>query len=76
MDWRDAVFLVGSSSRIFVPGMPQAYLFLAENDGDFADNSGFYTATITASRASVPEPASALLLLTSLLGLFAIRRKR
>ncbi|MEH6558557.1 MAG: PEP-CTERM sorting domain-containing protein [Oceanicoccus sp.] len=72
-DWRDAVFLVGSNVRLEVPKIENAYLFLAENDGYFNDNLGSYTATII---ASVPEPASALLMLTSLLGLFAIRRRR
>ena len=72
-NWRDAVFLVGSNARIDVPDVENAYLFLAENDGIFSDNDGFYTATIT---ASVPEPASALLLFASLLSLFAIRRRR
>lgn len=72
-NWFDAVFTVGSDASIEVPEIEGAYLFLAENDGVFADNSGFYTATIT---TSVPEPASALLMLTALLGLFAIRRQR
>lgn len=72
-NWIDAVFLVGSNVRIDVPDVEHAYLFLAENDGYFADNLDSYTATIT---ASVPEPASALLLFASLLSLLAIRRRR
>ena len=72
-NWFDAVFTVGSDASIEVPEIEGAYLFLAENDGNFADNYGYYTATIT---TSVPEPASALLMLTALLGLFAIRRQR
>lgn len=72
-NWIDAVFLVGSNARIDVPDVENAYLFLAENDGIFYDNSGFYTATIT---AAVPEPASALLLFTSLLSLLVFRRYR
>jgi hypothetical protein len=72
-DWRDAVFLVGSNVRIEVPEMENAYLFLAENDGGFYDNFGSYSATII---ASVPEPASAYLMLVSLLSLFAMRHRR
>lgn len=81
-DWRDAVFLVGSNARIEVPEMDNAYLFLAENDGSFADNAGFYVATINTGfdaaliTTSIPEPSSGLLMLASLLGLFAIRRRR
>ena len=60
-NWFDAVFTVGSDASIEVPEIEGAYLFLAENDGNFADNYGYYTATIT---TSVPEPASALLMLS------------
>ena len=81
-DWRDAVFLVGSNARIAVPKINNAYLFLADNDGNFSDNAGFYSVSINtgfyaaAITTPVSEPASGLLMLASLLGLYAIRRRR
>ena len=41
-------FLVGSSATLTAPAQPGIYyLFLAENDGAFDDNSGAYTVTAT-----------------------------
>ncbi len=72
-NWIDALFAVGSSAKIDVPDVENAYLFLAENDRFYSDNSGFYSATII---ATVPEPGTALLLFMSLAALFAARLRR
>src|SRR5690606_37511840 len=57
--WRDidsglGLLLIGSGRELVVPDFASAYLFLAVNDGGFADNRGAYDVHIT---ASVPEPA-------------------
>jgi hypothetical protein len=64
-------FFVGSAAMLPVPGGGPAYLFLAENDGLFLDNTaGQYDVTI-----EVPEPAT--LSLIALGGvLMAARRRR
>jgi hypothetical protein len=65
-------FNVGSAAVLAVPGGP-AYLFLAENDGVFSDNSGgHYDVTIEA----VPEPGTLLLLGSGIAALTARRRRR
>lgn len=40
-------FDVGTSERLTVPTRAHAYLFLAENDGEFHDNSGAFTVAVT-----------------------------
>lgn len=73
--WIDALIPVGSGGLFEVPaGYPSAYLFLAENDGNFADNSpiGEYDVTISL----VPLPATTWLLGVAFLGLGVLRRKR
>jgi hypothetical protein len=77
-DFFDAVFLVGSSITLEVPEGTDAYLFLAENDGLFYDNSGSYQVTLT-TRNAVPEidagsAGIALALISALVGLFRERR--
>jgi len=66
-------FDVGAARTLIVPGGGPAYLFLAENDGIFADNTaGQYDVTIRAE--AVPEPTS--LSLMALGGALAARRRR
>ncbi|MGK0442664.1 MAG: hypothetical protein ACJA0N_002479 [Pseudohongiellaceae bacterium] len=72
-DWRDAPFLVGSGLQLIIPDVDEAFLFLAVNDGIFADNEGAFNATIN---YAVPEPSSIVLLLSSMLGLAYTRRKK
>ncbi len=66
-------FFVGANLNLKIPAYTNSlYLFLGENDGNFNDNSGFYTVTITGKDPSpivpspeVPEP-------TSMFGIFSI----
>jgi len=65
-------FYIGVSKSRNVPLVPHAYLFLADNDGEFSDNTaGQYDVTIKA----VPEPANALLLGLALAGMALFRRR-
>lgn len=66
--WIDALISVGSGGTFHVPmGYDSAYLFLAENDGNFADNDPMGDYTVTISLIPVPNVAwlfgSALLVL-------------
>ena len=75
--WRDitsglGLLLIGSARELVVPDFSSAYLFLAVNDGGFADNSGSFDARIT---ASVPEPSSVFLVLAGLAGLCLARMR-
>lgn len=75
LGWRDinsglGLLLIGSARELVVPDFTSAYLFLAVNDGGFADNSGQYDVRIT---ASVPEPSVVTLLLLGLVGLWLMR---
>ena len=63
---------MGSNLDLTIPSAPSAYLFLAENDGGFADNSGHYDVSLT---ASVPEPGSLSLLAIGLITLGVARRR-
>jgi hypothetical protein len=72
--WVDALISVGSGGIFDVPvGYSSAYLFLGENDGNFADNTpgGNYEVTISL----VPLPATAWMFGTALLGLGFVRKK-
>lgn len=75
--WRDidsglGLLLIGSSRELQVPDFSSAYLFLAVNDGGFADNAGGYDVRIS---ASVPEPTPLALLAVGLLAVTLIRRR-
>ncbi|MGB1092395.1 MAG: VPLPA-CTERM sorting domain-containing protein [Oceanobacter sp.] len=73
--WIDALVSVGSGGIFDVPeGYGSAYLFLAENDGNFLDNDpvGNYSVSIS----QVPLPAAAWLLGTALLGLIGVSRRQ
>lgn len=76
--WRDidsglGLLLIGSQRDLVVPDFSSAYLFLAVNDGGFADNVGAFDVRIT---ANVPEPSPLALLAAGLLGIVLMRRKR
>ena len=77
--WVDALISVGSGGIFEVPeGYASAYLFLGENDGNFADNtpSGNYEVTISQLTVSqIPLPAAAWLFGSALLGLGFVRKK-
>ena len=69
-----SAFFIGTSATLIIPTSTPAYLFLAENDGIFSDNSGQYDVTLTA--VSVPEPGTLSLLGAGLIGLGFLRRRR
>lgn len=67
-------FFIGTNLLLSLAGIPNEsnlYLFLAENDGLFSDNSGSYEVNLNVQ--VVPLPATALLFMSGLLGLFATR---
>lgn len=64
-------FFVGSAAVLSVPVGP-AFLFLAENDGIFSDNSGHYDVTVNA----VPEPGTLTLMALGGALFGAARRRR
>ena len=71
-----APFFIGTAlmlSALDIPNSPNLFLFLAENDGLFADNSGYYDVYIDVQ--FVPIPASGVLLLSGLLTIFAARAR-
>jgi hypothetical protein len=77
LGWRDidsglGLLLIGSARDLVVPDFSSAYLFLAVNDGGFADNSGHYDVRLT---ASVPEPGTISLLAIGLICLVLARRR-
>ncbi len=73
--WVESLVYIGSGGIFDVPeGYENAYLFLAENDGDYLDNDpeGYYSVRIN---TEVPVPAAAWLFGTALFSLGAFRRK-
>lgn len=73
-DWQSSIFFIGTEAVLNVPDFSSLYLFLAENDGAFGDNSGFYNVHLTAT--AVPEPAAWTLFLSGILGLRLVRRAK
>jgi hypothetical protein len=80
----NSAFFIGSSLSLITPDYGSSlYLFLGENDGNFADNSSFYAVNISGKDTtpiedipSVPEPQSIFGLLSMLsLGFFIKERK-
>lgn len=72
-------FFVGTSASLTVPNAPSAFLFLAENDGNFADNSGEYSVRLeTVGGVAVSEPGALALLVASfaIAGAGGVRRRR
>lgn len=74
--WRDinsglGLLLIGSGGNLAVPDLSSAYLFLAVNDGGFADNSGAFNVTIN----TVPLPGALILMCSSLMALAGARRR-
>ncbi|MFT3930531.1 MAG: hypothetical protein QM709_09590 [Spongiibacteraceae bacterium] len=65
------LLLIGSSRDLVVPTASSAYLFLAVNDGGFADNSGAFNVTVEA----VPVPGALLLMGSALMALVGARRR-
>jgi len=69
-----SAFFIGTSATLVVPNATPAFLFLAENDGIFSDNSGQYDVTLTT--VGVDEPATVALLLVPMLLVGAARLRR
>lgn len=73
--WIESLVYIGSGGNLLVPqGYDHAYLFLAENDGNYSDNDpvGYYSVSVN----TVPVPAAAWLFGSALMGLGALGRKR
>lgn len=66
------LLLIGSGRPLAVPNFGSAYLFLAVNDGGFADNDGYFDTSIT---ASITEPSAISVLGAGLLVLVLARRR-
>jgi len=74
-DPQASVFFIGTSLQLTIPEATSLYLFLAENDGGFGDNSGSYDVHLSAVSA-VPVPAAWTLFLSGVTGLQLVRRRR
>lgn len=71
-----SAFFIGTSLVLDnLPSVPELFLFFANNDGAFSDNTGSYDVTIQVT--PVPLPAAFWLFATSILGVmnFSNRRK-
>lgn len=77
-DPHTAPFFIGSSINLSIPSSSAVYLFLAENDGGFGDNSGFFNVHLTASNSAptVPVPAALPLFASALIGMGLARRRK
>ena len=76
-DWKDVtsglgLMAIGSGVNLLIPSTASAYLFLAENDGRFADNSGQFDVEL----AAAPEPGTLGLLFAGILLLIVIHRRK
>jgi len=73
-------FVVGADISLIAPNSNGSlYLFLAENDGIFADNYArdhYHVEIITTPPPAVPVPAAAWLFGSGLLGLVGVARRR
>lgn len=70
-----SAFFIGTSLLLSeIPDVPELFLFLADNDGGFLDNSGFYDVLIEVT--PVPLPAAFWLFATSILGVFGFSRQQ
>lgn len=73
--WEEAVLYIGSGGNFTVPvGYENAYLFLAENDGYYLDNTDGNSYSVSVN--TVPVPAAAWLFASALIGLGTMARKR
>lgn len=69
----NAAFFIGSANQFVVPAFAgPLYLFLANNDGIFADNPSQYGYTVKI-KSNVPEPSAISILLA---GLILVQRSR
>lgn len=69
-----SAFFIGTSLNLStIPSVPELFLFLAENDGGFFDNTGSYDVTIEVT--PVPLPAAFWLFATSILGVMGFSNR-
>lgn len=69
-----SAFFIGTSLMLSdLPSVPELFLFLAENDGGFYDNSGSYDVTIQVT--PVPLPAAFWFFSTGVLGVMSISNR-
>ena len=69
-----SAFFIGTGGN-FVAPLDTAYLFLAENDGIFEDNSGHYDVTIDFTNIAVPIPASIWLIVSGFICFLGFRSR-